>query len=161
MSGASERRGTQGFWCPFIHELVDLLSRRTWVSVCQRRATQRTDLLRKLNKVLFTVVCTGTGLKDANGEVGQQDFEDSVTRVILVGRLDLASNDTGPKYFIKKQPLQEHRIEMQREAGARTLNVEPSIVVFMVGVGVSQILHSLSTELVMFYGPSQSQPKPR
>ncbi len=40
---------------------------------------------------------------------------------------------------------------MRREARARTLNVEPSMVVFMVGVGecnvsLSQILNSLSTE---------------
>jgi len=55
----------------------------------------------EMKKVRFTVVCEGTGLKKgANGEMCQQDFEDSVTRVVLVGRLDIASNDMGPRYFI-------------------------------------------------------------
>jgi len=52
--------------------------------------------------VLFAVVCAGTGLKKgANGEKGQEDFEYSATGIVLVGRLDVASNDMGPRYFIK------------------------------------------------------------
>ncbi len=53
---------------------------------------------RELNKVLFAVVCTGTGLKKgANDEEGQEVFEDYVTGVVLVGRLDIASNDMGSR----------------------------------------------------------------
>jgi len=71
--------------------------------VGQRRETRWTDLFRKLNKVLFTVVCASTGLKKgANGKEGQEDFEDCATGIVLVGRLDIASDDMGSRYFIKR-----------------------------------------------------------
>lgn len=38
-------------------------------------------------------------------EEGQEDFEDRATRVILVGRLDVASDDMGSRYLIKKRSL--------------------------------------------------------
>ena len=45
-------------------------------------------------KSFFGVVCADTRLKKvANGEEGQEDFEDSTTRVVLMGRLDVASDD--------------------------------------------------------------------
>jgi len=56
--------------------------------------------------VLFTVVCAGTGLKKvANGEEGQEDFEDCATGVVLVGRLDIASDNMRFRYFIKNRNL--------------------------------------------------------
>ena len=39
--------------------------------------------------------------EECNGEEGQEDFEDRATRVILVGRLDVASDDKGSRYLIK------------------------------------------------------------
>jgi hypothetical protein len=35
-----------------------------------------------MNKVLFAVICAGTGLK--NGANGEENFEDSAARVVLV-----------------------------------------------------------------------------
>ena len=70
--------------------------------VCQRVDTQQTDLFRKMDKMLFAGICAGTGLeKGANGEEGQEDFEDCTTWVVLVGRLDIASDDMRSRYFIK------------------------------------------------------------
>ena len=55
---------------------------------------QRTDFFRKLNNVFFAVVCASTGLKnDANGEEGQKYFENCATGVVLVGKLDIASDN--------------------------------------------------------------------
>ena len=55
---------------------------------------QQTDLFRKLNKVFFAVVCACTGLKKgANGEESQEDFEYCATGIVLVGRIDIASDD--------------------------------------------------------------------
>ena len=92
--------GTQGLWYPFIDEFVDLLSNGD-----QRDdvGTQQTDLFRTLNKMFFAVVCTNTGLKSANGEEDQEYFENYVTGVVLVGRLDIASNNMGTRYFIKDE----------------------------------------------------------
>jgi len=46
----------------------------------------RTYLVRKLDKVLFTIVCASTRLqKGANGKEGKEDFEDGATWVVLVG----------------------------------------------------------------------------
>ncbi len=72
------------------------------VSVGQRRENGWTDLFRKPNKVLFTVVCARGLKKGANGKEGQQDFEDCATGIVLVGRLDIASDDIGSRYFIKR-----------------------------------------------------------
>ena len=62
----------------------------------------QTDLFRNLNKVLFTGVRAGAGLKKCrNGEEGQEYFENFATKIILVGRLDVASDNMGSRYFIK------------------------------------------------------------
>lgn len=48
----------------------------------------------------------GYGIEEGcNGEEGQEDFEDRATRVILAGRLDVASDDMGSRYLIKKRSL--------------------------------------------------------
>ena len=65
---------------------------------------KQANLFRKLNEVFFGVVCAGTRLKKGtNGEEGQEYFEDCATRVVLVGRLDVASDDMGSGYLIKNR----------------------------------------------------------
>jgi hypothetical protein len=60
----------------------------------------QTCLFGELDKVLLAIVCASTRLqKGTNGEEGQKDFEDSTTGVILVGRLDIAGNYMGARYF--------------------------------------------------------------
>ena len=60
---------------------------------------QQTDLFRELNKMFFAVVCASTGLKKgANGKEGQKYFENYETGIVLVGRLDVASDNMGSRY---------------------------------------------------------------
>ena len=68
----------------------------------EREKTRQTRLFRKLNKVLFAIVCASARLEQcANGEEGEKDFEECATRVVLMGRFDVASDDKGPGYFIE------------------------------------------------------------
>jgi hypothetical protein len=55
-----------------------------------------------MNEVLFAVICAGAGLKKGpNGEECQENFEDSATRVVLVGRLYVASYNIGTWYLVE------------------------------------------------------------
>jgi hypothetical protein len=90
-------RSTQRFWCPFIHELVDFL-KADGVSdgvrrIFAKKKRLQTYLLGELDKMLFASVCASTRLqKNANGEKGQEDFEDGATGIVLVGRFYIAGD---------------------------------------------------------------------
>ena len=54
--------------------------------------------------MLFAIVGASARLEQcANGEEGEEDFEECATRVILMGGFDVASDDMGPGYFIKSR----------------------------------------------------------
>lgn len=60
----------------------------------QHHDSKSTDLFVELNEMLSRVICSSpTSHKGINDEDYEDDFEDSTPWVVLMGRLDISSND--------------------------------------------------------------------
>ena len=68
--------------------------------------------------MFFSIVCASAGLKQsANGEEGEEDFEDRATWVVLMGRFDVASDDMRTGYFIKSDLCVDEGIREKGKEG--------------------------------------------
>ena len=68
--------------------------------------------------MLFSIVRASAGLKEcANGEEGEEDFEDCATWVVLMGGLDVASDDKRTGYFIKSELYLDECIREKSKKG--------------------------------------------
>jgi len=82
------------------------------------KKTRQTCLFRELNKVLSAIVRASAGLKEcANGEEGEKDFEDCATWVVLMGGLDVASDDMRTGYFKKSELCLDEGIREKSKEG--------------------------------------------
>ena len=94
---------------------------------CDSVGTRQTNLLRKGIKC-FSLLSAGYRADEGcDSEEGQEYFEYCATGIVLVGRLDITSDNMRSGYFMKKETLlvQEDRKEKQtvgRDARAWTVS---------------------------------------